>query len=237
MPKGHKPNCNCCICKAKRGDSPKGENSPRYSRVVKKCLWCGNSFEVLGNRAPVVKYCSLKCSGLSRRTLRETRICIAPGCNNAFECKIDSPKKYCCPGHTMKGRKAIKSSWSKGLTKETDERVLKASITIKAQYDGGRKPHNWAGGVGNFLYPSEFSEKFKTLIRERDNHTCQRCGRTKEEEGKNLTVHHIYHDSSNPDMDPERFITLCRGCNTKVNFDKEYWTKFFRLRLEVMKVA
>jgi len=27
---------------------------------------------------------------------RETRVCAAPGCNNTFECKVNSRRKYCC---------------------------------------------------------------------------------------------------------------------------------------------
>lgn len=44
------------------------------------------------------------------RVKRETRICAASGCNNTFECKVNSTKKYCCSGHCHKGKPA----WNRG---------------------------------------------------------------------------------------------------------------------------
>jgi len=34
----------------------------------------------------------------------ETRTCAAPGCNNTFECEVRSKRKYCCSGHSRKGK-------------------------------------------------------------------------------------------------------------------------------------
>ena len=110
-------------------------------------------------------------------------------------------------------------------TLETIEKMVVAHL--------GEKKSNWQGGITNLPYPFEFNEEFKTLIRERDNHTCQLCGRTKEEEGGNLCVHHIYYDKENSDMNPERFTALCNRCNTKVNFNREYWTEFFQQKMEL----
>lgn len=163
----------------------------------------------------------------------------------------------------------MSNNWSKGLTKETDLRLLKLSIdstgrerkdrveitclwcgkkqkvlpylskTIKycskdcvnksrvGKYSGENSP-SWKGGISFYPYPSTFNKEFKNLIRERDNNTCQLCGRTKEEEGRNLCVHHIYYDKTNLDMNPKRFTTLCRGCNSKVNANREYWIGFFQ---------
>jgi len=38
------------------------------------------------------------------RVAKEIRICAAPDCNNTFECKVTSKRKYCCSGHASIGR-------------------------------------------------------------------------------------------------------------------------------------
>ncbi len=68
-------------------------------------------------------------------------------------------------------------------------------------------------------YPSEFNEELKESIRKRDNYTCQLCGKS----GK--CVHHIDYDKEN--CKEENLLTLCIGCNVKVNYNREYWKNYF----------
>lgn len=103
---------------------------------------------------------------------------------------------------------------------------------LQSKRQVGENNPSWHGGTGNFPYAFEFNEEFKTLIRERDDNTCQLCDRTQEEEHRKLSVHHIYYDRENSNMDPERFITLCNICNNKVNSDRENWTEFFESKLK-----
>lgn len=103
----------------------------------------------------------------------------------------------------------------------------KSSISHK-KYSGAETP-NWRGGISNFPYHFNFNEKFRESIRQRDNNVCQLCERTKEEEDRNLTVHHIYYDKMNDCADKDDFITLCVSCNGKVNTNRIYWMEFFRI--------
>lgn len=124
--------------------------------------------------------------------------------------------------------------WRKlGLANKGKKRSEEFRIRRSFCYSGKGNP-NWQGGIGSLLYSFEFNEEFKTLIRERDNNTCQLCGKTREQEGKNLCVHHIYYDKMNECTNENDFITLCRSCNIKVNRNREYWTEFFQLKLEVI---
>ena len=43
---------------------------------------------------------------------------------------------------------------------------------------------------------------------------------------KILAVHHIDYDKKNPD--PEMKIVLCRSCNIRVNYNREYWKNYFQ---------
>ena len=89
---------------------------------------------------------------------------------------------------------------------------------------------NWQGGIAGGSYPFDFNDELKKLIRERDNHTCQLCDKTQEEEGKNLSVHHIDYVKEN--INPDNLITLCRSCNIKVNYGRDAWKKFFEKKLK-----
>lgn len=112
--------------------------------------------------------------------------------------------------NAMKGKgfgfKKGHASWTKGLY-------------------GERSP-GWKGGLSFEPYCHKFNEILKERIRERDNRTCQLCGA--KENGKKLPVHHIHYDKKNcaPDL-----ITLCFKCNSKANFNRDYWELFFMQKL------
>ena len=88
---------------------------------------------------------------------------------------------------------------------------------------------NWKGGIGKLPYPFNFNNKLKELIRERDGYICQLCSKTQEENNQRLSIHHIDYDKDN--LDPKNLISLCRSCNCKVNYNREYWTEFFKRRM------
>ena len=98
----------------------------------------------------------------------------------------------------------------------------------------GEKHWNWLGGISFFPYPPEFNDVLKVRIRERDNYICQKCGRTEVEclflWNQNLHVHHIDYDKEN--LPDENLISLCNSCNSEVNTNREYWTKFFQKIIE-----
>lgn len=85
---------------------------------------------------------------------------------------------------------------------------------------------NWKGGLSNFPYPFEFSDELKERIRERDGYRCQLCGVPQLECIEKLSVHHIDYDKDN--LADENLTALCRRCNAKVNYNREYWTLYFK---------
>lgn len=96
----------------------------------------------------------------------------------------------------------------------------------------GEKNSNWQGGISKFPYPFDFNEKLKEFIRKRDDNTCQLCGKLQEEGGRKLDVHHIDYIKKN--LNSNNLIVLCRGCNIKVNHNREYWIEFFNQKLLVL---
>ena len=126
----------------------------------------------------------------------------------------------------------------KGVPKspESNEKRRKAATTSealeKSRARTGDKSSGWKGGISFEPYPPVFTNERKRWVRERDGHMCQRCCMTEEANGRKLDVHHIDYNKQN--CNENNLITLCRGCNSKVNFNREHWTKVFQ---EMIKEA
>lgn len=138
--------------------------------------------------------------------------------------------------------KAKKSAYSKGKTyveiygvERANEIVLKMSevhtgVKLSAEHSAsigkshkGEKSHFWEGGISYLPYSFEWTKELKEFIRERDNHQCQApgCGKTQEENGRKLDVHHIDYDKEN--CDTSNLISLCISCHMKTNYNRKYW--------------
>lgn len=79
---------------------------------------------------------------------------------------------------------------------------------------------NWLGGVSREPYALIWGSRlFKESIKDRDGNVCQNpmchgdCGV--------LSIHHIDYDKKNCDRDNP--ITLCRSCNARANFNRDFW--------------
>ena len=131
-----------------------------------------------------------------------------------------------------KGRKMSEEEKQKrrGKTHKNPNCVCVACKAKKGCSGGANHP-NWKGGLSFLPYPPSWTLTLKRSIRERDNHICQLCGKTKKEEGRELNVHHIDYDKEN--LNPKNLITLCLRCNVKVNYGRKNWTKSFQLKLKL----
>lgn len=93
----------------------------------------------------------------------------------------------------------------------------------------------WVGGLTKSPYGNAWTKTLKLAIRQRDNFICQKCGTTEEEHLKRfkkvLFVNHIDYDKKN--CNSSNLNTLCGGCNSSVNTNREYWTEFFRNQISV----
>lgn len=291
---GHKFDCECCICKAKRGEHW-GENYCKKAKKIKKiCICCKQEFEVTKSKKNQ-KYCSQKCNYKDRKEYLkgENNPCYRGGkiikkckfCGKKFEVFPCQTRKFCskyCFNKYQTKKKKIKckycgkifetirhrfcsracsAKWMGEHTRGKDNprykrieleckycgeifevhlsRKNKAKFCSKEcrdKYQVGKNSPNWQNG--NYIcgrkYPPEFNGKLRESIRNRDNYTCQLCGITEEEyiiiRGQVLSIHHINYNIEN--NNPENLITLCDQCNTRVNFNREYWMEHFREIME-----
>jgi len=106
-------------------------------------------------------------------------------------------------------------------------------IDLQEKFKGKGNP-NYLHGKAYEPYSSKWTETLKESIRQRDNYICQLCGRTQKREIKELnqklSVHHI--DYNKEHLNPNNLMTLCRKCNMKVNFNRDYWYAYFTYIIE-----
>jgi len=119
-------------------------------------------------------------------------------------------------------KKLIESHKGHIVSEETKEKIRKANRM--------ENNYNWQGGISFEPYTFDFNKELKELIRKRDNYRCQLCGMPECENIEKLCIHHIDYNKKNCSSD--NLITLCRKCNVKANFNRDYWTEYFKNKME-----
>ncbi len=115
-----------------------------------------------------------------------------------------------------------------GIDDESIRKLLR-HFNIERRDNVGENNAFWQGGIADLPYPYEF-RKIKKLIKERDNYTCQECG--KQFKGKNqLDIHHIDYNKKN--SKPENLITLCKSCHGKTKFIRGDWINHFQNKINL----
>lgn len=199
----------------------------------KKCLWTTKrNLENNPSKRPEVRK---KQSEVRLRLFKEGKI---KSWNKGKECPQLSGKN-----NGMYGKKN-----SEGILKKRSEKVIsngtykkennpffgkhhtiknKKIMRIKklGKYEGLNNP-NWQGGLSYEPYTKEFNDKFRRIIRKRDNYICMLCEKHQEKCKKSLDIHHI--DYNKLLSIPQNCISLCTSCHMKTNFNRNHWTKFFQ---------
>lgn len=190
-----------------------GENNPNWTSVLVKCKTCGESFYKHPNFIKQTKlgnFCSKKCwykwrskniKGKKHYAYTKKKI----SCEICKRITLKTPSE-------IKNRKRIFCSY-------------KCHGIWKSQNLKGEKNYVWKNGISKKPYPFNWNNNLKESIRRRDNYKCQLCGAPQEEFIKKLPVHHVDYDKNN--LKSTNLITLCEGCNSRVNFDRVKWTNYF----------
>lgn len=213
------------------------------------CKQCGKEFK---DKYPhrISKFCSQKCYGLfktGKPTWNTGTVGMMPiPWNKNLTKEDDERMKRTAKKQSEIRNKLIKEGkikvWNKG--KKIDKilyptfgmkgkkHTLKAikKMSEKAKLRIGENAPNWKGGKSSEPYSLEFNDKFKRVIRKRDNQICMMCGIHREKLNRALDIHHINYDKGC--NIPQNCISLCKRCHIGiVHSDKEklnYWTKFFQ---------
>ena len=118
-------------------------------------------------------------------------------------------------------------TWNKGLTKKTDERVLKGSLNMIGKHPG-EKNHTFNNWSSFKPYTKDFNTRFKKAIKERDG-CCMLCNIGFEDLKlikRQIHIHHIDYNKLNSFT--QNCIALCNSCHTKTKFNRTQWKLFFQ---------
>lgn len=117
---------------------------------------------------------------------------------------------------TLETRKKLREAWiGREITLETRKRISNAN--------SGEKHPNWRGGISFGKYCKFFNKLLKQQIRDRYHNRCYLCGKTKEENGLSLSVHHVNYNKDCLCASLCDFVPLCHSCHGKTNFNRRYW--------------
>lgn len=207
--------------------------------VEVKCQTCGKTFETWPAKIKIGKgkFCSRKCNSIFQ-TKREKKICEI--CGKEFEIIPSKLKKgwgrFCskkCKGIAQRNR-IIKKCKNCGKEFTTTPGYIKrnegqfCSLNCSGEYNRGSNHYAWLGGISFEPYCSKFNNEFKERVREFWDRKCGFCGKTEEENLKEfnekLAVHHVnYEKMVCCNNVAPLFITGCKKCHVKTNFNRDYW--------------
>ena len=188
--------------------------------VLCVCLICGTNFNI--NNALFARgeglYCSKECSNVG--LIGKHR-----------------------PNHVLEILRQShlgKPAWNKGIprTKEDIEKITQKTREamhkpeIYQKMIGENHP-GWLGGISFEPYCPKFNKEFKERVRKYFNYTCPQCGRSQEENGKALHIHHVnYNKNTCCDKSIPLFVPLCDHCHGKSGHNRTFWEYWFTMMID-----
>jgi len=205
-----------------------GHNHGTAMLSEKHCETCGKVFSVRFSRRDKAKFCSYNCYWKFMKGNK-----LSEQCKLKISVALKGVKKEGHPAWN-KGKKYSKSVRKKmsearkgrhfsPFSKKHKEKISKALMNNK---------NGWIHGLAYEPYSVEFNKELKELIRHRDNYKCQLCDVPELGKNRKLSIHHIDYNKMN--SMPSNLITLCNSCNTKVNYCRKQWTKYFQNKIKIL---
>jgi 5-methylcytosine-specific restriction endonuclease McrA len=196
----------------------------RKKRHPYRCLSCGVEFTVVPSRTKqgTPKYCSAPCKYAHFKVDYRTRVAkLCPMCGLTFETKLSDDNTYC--SYTCMGKGKERKEDRQCVVCSEIFRIKRSSQDICCSWEcrierlRGENHPSWRGGTIR-SYAGDWTRQ-KREARARDDNICQECGKTSEENGANMSVHHIkpYRAFDDPHEANrlENLISLCMSCHMK----------------------
>ena len=204
--------------------------SKSQSKLLKICEFCGKSFKIYPS-GQKRRFCSISCSSkwgnkhnseIGYKKEHDMLPTWGFQKDNQYG-KRNIGNTY---GHANKGREA---PWTK--TSKNRERCRKKWL--------GKNNPNWIDGSKPNPYTIEFNNDLKEQIKKWDNHICQLCEKTEQQElidlGMKLCTHHIDYNKQNCNLN--NLISLCHACHAKTISNRKYWTTFFQAKVSLRNLS
>ena len=144
-----------------------------------------------------------------------------------WECQCDCGTTKLLSTHSLcRSTRATKSCGC--LTEEYYKKLNNRTGDLNPEWKGGITPEN------RKYYGSKEHSDWRLKIFDRDNHTCQICGKR----GGDLHPHHIFKKSEYKQFRSQLWngTTLCVGCHRKtIGHEDEYINEFLRKNVDNVK--
>lgn len=205
--------CRSCAHKGSLGNNYK---TGLFSDHKKHCIDCGKEISYKAKRC---RSCAGK--GELSNVLKENYLSCQDGGTLVDHFCKDCGKKKICYGTWRNGNGRCQSCASK-------QRVRDGTCAFAK---GGKEHSTYIHGRGYEPYSLQFNSHLKEKIRKRDNYHChgENCTMTEEEHlltyKRVLEIHHIDYDKKN--CEESNLITLCKQCNMRANYNRQYWQDYF----------
>ncbi|MCK9458844.1 MAG: hypothetical protein M0R80_04330 [Proteobacteria bacterium] len=201
-----------------------------------KCLVCEKEFFMIPSLKPKrIECCSKDCIILYKKSKKIEKIC--EHCGVTFyivparekEVKVKFCSKQCYKDAHKKIELICKTC---GKTFYLNPHKVNKGFGIycskpcRAKDLLGEGNPNWCEGNSFGPYCPKFNEDLKRRVRAYFGYKCLVCGKTTEENGRQLDVHHIeYNKKACCDGKPFQFAALCQSCHfrTTPKVNREYW--------------
>jgi len=194
---------------------------------VYNCVQCGIRFErKYGHK---YKFCSRECFYNNRRDFPLTKKSAKP-LNACVICrKKTTNKSFCsheCENNISKNPEFLKKiSQMRMRTRKINNMLLyKKSPQTTEQMDKL---------IENNEYGDMFTKELREQIREKFNRCCFFCGKSEEEYGKRMDVHHV--DSNKKNNSVNNLVPLCYPCHTRVTFPRSKRIRWMKILKEMIE--
>ena len=108
--------------------------------------------------------------------------------------------------------------YGKNHTENAKQKMSKNHVDVS-----GENNSRWKGGISFGKYCKLFNNQFKKIVRNDYHNKCFLCTKTKEENNRELDVHHVNYNKDCLCGSPCEFVPLCMSCHRKTNGNRRYW--------------
>lgn len=154
------------------------------------------------------KFCGKEFIPHHPRTLYCSRICRGKFYREKYKIRIRAYKKIHDKAYFLSNREKIREYRKQYYWNHREESIRKAKEWSDLHPEVNKQ------ATRRYKDNTRFSG-MRDFILERDNRTCQLCGKP------SVLIHHkdenSYHNSDNPNNAPENLIILCRPCHTHLH--------------------
>ena len=131
-------------------------------------------------------------------------------------------RKYCEECKAKIRQKQISDKYTKSHPDRSKRGSNEFRIKISCGHQGIDR-EDFSGFLRDQPYCNLWTESFRQSIRDRFHNKCYLCGTTKEDNNRNLSVHHVNYDKSCLCQKTCEFVPLCMKCHGTTNKNRQMW--------------